>query len=206
MRGKKPKRVASPGTVDDANLRKARFFLDRVRQTERAEPFDPTAVEAYLAAGIVFGKATQAWVAERHGGGDEAARRPCPGGVPRDWLKGTPLWKDPLCELFANTRNVVVHKDGSVDLDTSTSMTISPSSARGVGGGDPARDRRILDEHRTMVAARERAGAGVARSHRAYFLSPEPFVADRPAVDVVGDYLDQLERALIAEQGPGPTI
>ena len=70
--------VASTRNTGQSNLGKAKFFLSQVDRAEQAEPFDPVAVEAYLDAAIVFGKATQDWMADQYGG--------------QAWLKNSPMW------------------------------------------------------------------------------------------------------------------
>ena len=233
MGEKKPKRIVSPGTVGDANLRKARFFLGHVRLAERAEPFDPAAVEAYLAAAIVFGKATQDWMADKYGGKTRTARKA--------WLKGTSLWGDPLCELFAQIRDILVHEDGSVEPNARTSVTVYASAGLAVGSGGIAtvritptnpplwqrvklrwkrrrdlanarRRRRKQDEEVRRIIAKHRAEAEIyaraypaKRTTRAHFTHSDPLVTERPAVDVVRDYLDRLERVLVAQQPPSAT-
>jgi hypothetical protein len=106
------------------NLRRARSFLKRVAAEQERDPFDPEAAEDFLTAAIVFGKAVQDWMAYKYGGEGKAGKR---GGENKKdekcWLKDSPLWGDPLAEFFANSRNVIVHRDGSVDVTTRTSAT-----------------------------------------------------------------------------------
>jgi len=120
-----------------ANLEKARFFLHMVELTEKVDPFDQTAAETFLAAAIVFGKATQDWMADQFGElegvVDESARARRKAG--KQWLRSTSLWEDPVCKLFADTRDVIVHEDGSVDLDSRTSLTIHVPTATAVLSG-----------------------------------------------------------------------
>jgi len=101
------------------------------------DPFDQIAAEAFLAAAIVFGKATQDWMADQFGELEDAADQSASARrkAGKKWLKSTSLWEDPVCKLFANTRDVIVHEDGSVELDSRTSVTIHVPTATVVLSG-----------------------------------------------------------------------
>ena len=218
--------------IDDPGhgyLRKAHFFLDRVREAEGAESIDQFIAGAYLEASIVFGKGAQDWMADTRGGREKADRQA--------WLKSTPLWKDALCEYFADVRNLVVHKDGSVEVVSRTSAvgyvlsgiavasgsivtgTLSPSNptpwqrvqmrkeaqiakknvAR-LRKREAARVRRIIAQHREENERRAKALADrPTHVTRLHFKSDDELIDGRPAVDVVADYIDRLERVLRTE-------
>ena len=207
-------------------LRKARFFLDRVCETERAESLDQFGAGAYLEASIVFAKGAQDWMADTRGGREEPLRKA--------WLKSSPLWNDPLCKYFANVRDLVVHEDGSVNvmfkasvmsyelasisvsessLVTSTLASPNPSpwdriqrrrqaqvaakSAKRARKVEEARLRRIIAQHREETERRAKELADrPGHVTRLYFQSDVELIGGRPAVDAVGDYIARLERVL----------
>lgn len=213
--------VTSPRNIGHVNLDRARFFLDQMGQAEQADPFDRVAVEMYLHATIVFGKATQDWMADRYGGKGKAKHKA--------WLKTTPLWEDPLCSFFAKTRDVIVHEDGSVETVMRTIIhgsagkivisagagiiRVSPTNPtprqRRKAHREHRRDlaaaqrkqrekdmavRHILAEHCAEAEARAREHVDPGPTPRIHFV--EAWIANRPAVDVVRNYLDKLEQVL----------
>ena len=176
-----------------ANLARGRFFLAKLRETEQPGLFDRFVVETYLMAAIVFGKATQDWMAGRYGGPSKAERK--------KWLKTTSLWEDPVCELFAKTRNIIVHEDGSVDLLTQHSITVSMAAAIVVlsSPGQEEEAMRLIAEHEEQAVERARHHPPGHRS-RVHFKHDNPAIAESPATDVIQGYLDHLERELLAAQ------
>src|SRR5215203_2138373 len=107
--------------VGQNSLGKARFFLDRFRVVESAEPFDVFAASAYLEAAIVFGKATIDSVLSHVAPGDAKAQEA--------WLKSSPLW-NPFCKFFADARGFIVHHDKTVDVTPRTTVTVRVPTAR----------------------------------------------------------------------------
>ncbi len=211
------------------NLRKARFFLDQLTQTEQADPFDHEAAAAFLEAAIIFGKTTQDRMADLYGGRDKGDRVA--------WLKSTSLWNDPLCKFFADLRDLIVHEDGSVETLSRTSAVITLSGVTAsystsqaslrVNPSNPSFLQRLrialeikVDairaerQHRRQARQHERRRAALleeARSRAArlpsvqqitqvQFKEPESIIGGRAAQAVVSEYLDHLERVLEAQQ------
>jgi hypothetical protein len=190
-----------------SNLTRARFFLEKLAEAEDSEPFDRVAVENYLYSAIVFGKATQDWMADRFRPQVDGSQ---PGAVKRareEWLASTTLYGDPTCEQFANTRNVVVHEDGSAELFTRTSITISTSAAIMVlaSPGQEEEVQRIIAEHEEQAAERLRIQP---RGHesRIHFISPDPQISEPPAADVVCSYLAHLEQVFEEHQSESASV
>lgn len=94
-------RFAAIRNTGRSNLWKARFFVEHIKHFEIEDDSDIMQVEAYLDAAIVFGKATQDWIKDNYG---------------IAWLKQSELWGNPLCKFFADSRDVIIHEDGVVDI------------------------------------------------------------------------------------------
>lgn len=111
-----------------ASLEKARLFLRMVEVAESADPFDQSIAEINLEAAIVFGKATRDRMADYFGKAEAEASEQCGNQrskAAKQWLKSTTLWGDPVCKLFADLRDVIVHEDGRAEVfarDTNHSL------------------------------------------------------------------------------------
>lgn len=168
-------RIGMPRSWDKMNLRnsgrsniqKARIFLEHLSDFEDSQfddddmegsdyPLDIALAEAYLDAAIVFGKATQDWLENDLG---------------KDWLRGSELWNDPICQFFAETRHTVVHEDGSVHV-----VAVVDDAHLG---------------HSAIEGFESHPQAMV--THRLHFEHSDPAINGTIAIRLVNDYLDLLE-------------
>jgi hypothetical protein len=149
-----------------SNIQKARIFVEHLSEFEDSQfdednekpayPLDIALAEAYLDAAIVFGKATQDWLEKDLG---------------KDWLRDSDLWNDPICRFFAETRNTVVHEDGSVNI-----VALADDGPPSHGHND------YLDCHPKAMVTR-----------RLYFVHSDAAINGTIAIRLVNDYLDLLE-------------
>jgi hypothetical protein len=202
--------LSAPSTAR-LTLQKARFFLSRATETGIG---DREAFVTYLEAAIVFGRSVAHHLGTEFTGRDRAWCKP---RIKR-------LDQDPLFAFLRDARNFIL-KEGPlgvrrvIAVAMSAPMILSESFVVRVIRGKPWYKRsprtlwedfsrtamqplrRYLErrrERRRIDAIRRRAEqtTETTTSDNLYFATDDPAWTDRPALDIVRDYLGMLEKVV----------
>lgn len=156
--------LGAPGA---RQVQKARLFL---RQAEQIGHRDLDAFAANIEASLIFAKNVQFVLYDLYGENHAA-------------------WDNPICLVFGRMRNVIVHRDGSLEvIDESTESVASVSELPPI-----IHERHNLVNTDGQHLTLDGKNLTLVSMH---FRHDNPDIAGNDAVQVVGAYIDFLERTL----------